>query len=75
MATAMAKTVKCPTFDGKQEKFLDWYWMFEAFADMHGFEKAVTPTADARMPARHDSPPDGDAAVAALEVAVNGVDS
>ena len=35
------KTVKLPTFDGKQDKFLMWWVQFRAYATVHKFVEAI----------------------------------
>ena len=65
----LTKSLKCPYFDGKPEKFLSWYLRFESYADVMGFERAIRSTIDPRMPDRHDSAPSTNAIIATAEEA------
>eukprot|EP00567_Pseudictyota_dubia_P000197 CAMPEP_0197464978 /NCGR_PEP_ID=MMETSP1175-20131217/64306_1 /TAXON_ID=1003142 /ORGANISM="Triceratium dubium, Strain CCMP147" /LENGTH=131 /DNA_ID=CAMNT_0043000981 /DNA_START=172 /DNA_END=567 /DNA_ORIENTATION=+ len=50
MDSANEKSVKCPSFDGKPEKYQIWLTRFKAYAAVHGFSPALADGGETDLP-------------------------
>jgi hypothetical protein len=74
MADMDSKTVRIPTFDGKQKNFVMWWTRFKAYARVQRFAMALEETKETALP---DTESDGDTldrALAANKPAVDALD-
>jgi len=45
------RTVKVPTFDGKEENYQRWWLRFKAYSKLGGFSKAISTVPETDLPA------------------------